>query len=67
MNLELRSIDDTNRNAVESLEVSDHQKQYIASNKRSLETALKEEYREIARTFAIYADDKIVVFTMFAF
>ena len=43
------------------------QKQYIASNKYSLETATKEEYREIARPFAIYADGKIIGFTMFAF
>ena len=67
MNLELRAIDDTNRDAVASLEVTDHQKQYIASNNRSLETAAKEEYREIARPFAIYADGKIIGFTMFAF
>lgn len=43
MNLELRAIDDTNKEAVELLEVSDSQKQYIASNKYSLETATKEE------------------------
>ena len=67
MNLELRSIDDTNKEAVELLEVSDSQKQYIASNKSSLETATKEEYREIARPFAIYADEQIIGFTMFAF
>ena len=67
MNLELRAIDDTNKNAVELLEVLDSQKQYIASNKYSLETATKEEYREIARPFAIYAEGKIVGFTMFAF
>ena len=67
MNLELRTIDDTNQNAVELLEVLDSQKQYIASNKHSLETAAKEEYREIARPFAIYADGNIVGFTMFAF
>lgn len=67
MNLELRAIDDTNRDAVASLEVTDHQKQYIASNNRSLETAAKEEYREIARPFALYADGKVIGFTMFAF
>ena len=67
MNLELRAIDDTNKNAVELLEVLDSQKQYIASNKYSLETAAKEEYREIARPFAIYGDGNIVGFTMFAF
>ena len=67
MKLELRTIDDTNKEAVELLEVSDSQKQYIASNKSSLETAMKEEYREIARPFAIYADEQIIGFTMFAF
>ncbi len=67
MNLELRTIDDTNKDAVELLEVSDSQKQYIASNKSSLEAATNEEYREIARPFAIYADGKMIGFTMFAF
>ena len=67
MNLELRAIDDTNKEAVELLEVSDSQKQYIASNKSSLETAMKEEYREIERPIAIYADEQIIGFTMFAF
>ena len=67
MNLELRAIDDTNRDAVASLEVTDHQKQYIASNNRSLETAATEEYRAIARPFALYADGKVIGFTMFAF
>ena len=67
MNLELRIIDETNKDAVELLEVSDHQKQYIASNKQSLKTASSEEYRDIARPFAIYADGKLVGFTMFAF
>ena len=67
MKLELRIIDETNKAAVELLEVSESQKQYIASNKKSLETAGKEEYREIARPFAIYAEGKIVGFTMFAF
>ena len=67
MDIELRTIDDTNKEAVELLEVSDNQKQYIASNKHSLETATKEEYKTIARPFAIYADDRLVGFTMFAF
>ena len=67
MNLELRIIDETNKAAVELLEVSESQKQYIASNKKSLETAGKEEYREIARPFAIYAEEQIIGFTMFAF
>ena len=67
MNLELRIIDKTNKDAVELLEVSDCQKQYIASNKKSLNTAASEEFKDIARPFAIYADGKPVGFTMFAF
>ena len=67
MDLKLRIIDVSKKHAVESLEVSDLQKQYIASNRKSLETASSEEFREIARPFAIYADEKLVGFTMFAF
>ena len=67
MNLTLRAIDDTNFDAVIALEVSAHQTQYIASNKKSLDTAKTEEYREIARPFAIYADETPIGFTMFAF
>lgn len=67
MKIELRSIDDTNKNDVELLKVSDDQKQYIASNAKSLEAAAEEEYKHIARPFAVYADGKIVGFTMFAF
>ena len=67
MNIELRTIDATIKDAVELLEVSDCQKEYIASNRQSLETASSKEYREIARPFAIYADGNIVGFTMFAF
>ena len=65
--LELRTIDAANQDAVEQLEVSDFQKQFIASNKQSLETAGKEEYAHIARPFAIYAEGKLIGFTMFAF
>ena len=67
MNLELRIIDDTNKDEVVLLEVSDSQKEYIASNRESLEAAISEEYKNFARPFAIYADDKLVGFTMFAF
>lgn len=67
MNIELRTIDETNRRAVELLEVANSQKQYIASNKASLETAQSEEFRAVARPFAIYADGRMVGFTMFAF
>lgn len=67
MNIELRSIDDTNKDAVASLAVSDAQKEYIASNASSLETARKEKYQNIARPFGIYADGTLVGFAMFAF
>ena len=67
MKIELRTIDEVNQEAVELLEVTDHQRQYIATNKESLITAMEEEYRNIARPFAIYSDDQLVGFTMFAF
>lgn len=67
MKIELRKITESNRVHVSMLEVWDSQKQYIATNRTSLETAEKEEYHNIARPFAIYADDKLVGFTMFAF
>ena len=67
MEVELRSIEDSNQDAVVSLEVSECQKQYIASNKESLATSRKEAYAEVARPFAIYADGRIVGFAMFAF
>ena len=67
MNLELRPIDRKNRNTVERLEVSAGQKQYIASNKKSLETAALEEYRKIARPFSICRNGEPVGFAMFAF
>ena len=67
MKIELRAIDSANQAAVETLQVWDHQAQFIASNRKSLETAATEEYREIARPFGIYADGNIIGFTMFAF
>ena len=67
MMIELRAIDNSNQDAVEGLEVFPQQTQYIASNKKSLETAACAEYNQIARPFAIYADGTIIGFTMFAF
>lgn len=67
MEIELRKIDSANTAAVVLLEVLDSQKQYIASNEKSLQTATEETYKNIARPFAIYADDNLVGFTMFAF
>ena len=65
MIVELRPIDDYNRAACEHLSVRDDQKQYIASNTDSLIEA--KENMEVARPFAIFADDRIVGFAMFAF
>ena len=67
MKLELRSIDASNKDSVELLEVSDNQTQYIASNRDSLITSLNEENRNVARPFAIYQDNRVIGFTMFAF
>lgn len=67
MIIELRMIDAANRAEVERLEVSESQKEFIASNSSSLETSKDEEYKEIARPFAIYANDELVGFTMLAF
>ena len=67
MKIELRTIDDRNKAAVELLEVSVHQKQYIAANRSSLETAAREEHRQVARPFAICADNQPIGFAMFAF
>ena len=67
MKLELRTIDDFNKDDVELLEVHDNQKQYIASNKDSILTSLNKEHRDVARPFAIYADGHLIGFTMLAF
>ena len=67
MNLELFPIHESNRAAVEALAVWAEQEQYIAPNRKSLETAEEEEYLPIARPFAISAEGKIVGFAMFAF
>ena len=67
MKIELRKIDATNRDAVVLLAVTDSQKEYIAANSKSLETAAEDVHQNIARPFAIYADGNPVGFTMFAF
>ena len=63
--VELRTIDNDNLEKCISLRVTDEQSQYICSNKGSLKEA--EDNINIARPFAIYIDDKMVGFTMFAF
>ena len=65
MIIELRDIDNNNRVECEQLSVRSEEKQFIASNADSLITA--ENSADIARPFAIYADGRMVGFTMFAF
>ena len=65
MKIELRPLDETNREDCVRLKVKDTQNDYIATNESSIEAA--RENAEVARPFVIYADDKAVGFTMFAF
>ena len=65
MEIELRRIDDSNRAECELLSVKDEQRQYIACNADSLAEA--GDNAEVARAFAIYAEGRMVGFTMFAF
>ena len=67
MNISLRSIDETNREAVLALSVREDQP-FVASNKRSLEQFAETEAKApgVARPFAIYADGRLVGFCMFA-
>lgn len=65
MIIALRPVDDRNRTACEALSVTSDQRQYIAGNADSLKEA--EENAEVARPFAIFADGRMVGFTMFAF
>ena len=63
MDIKLIPVDDQNRDAVLQLSTRDDQS-FCAPNDRSLEQAA--ENPEIARPFAVYADDKLVGFCMFA-
>ena len=65
MKIELRPIDETNREDCIRLKVSDSQAAYIDTNENSLKAAA--ENAEVARPFVIYADGVAVGFTMFAF
>lgn len=65
MKAELREINDDNRADCIALKVAPEQMQYIASNEDSLRDA--KENSGVARPYAIYIDDRIVGFTMFAF
>ena len=65
MQAELRIIDNNNIEECIALSVAAEQTQYIASNKDSLKEA--DDNPAVARPFAIYVDNKMVGFTMFAF
>ena len=68
MKTELRPIDDGNREAVLALSVREDQP-FVAPNDVSLRQAEETNAEEpgVARPFAIYADGRLVGFTMFAF
>ena len=65
MIIELRDIDNDNKAECERLSVRSEQKQFIASNADSLIAAKSNP--DVARPFAVYADDRMVGFAMFAF
>ena len=65
MQAELREIDDNNIAECIALSVTAEQAQYIATNRDSLRDSA--ENPDVARPFAIYVDNRIVGFTMFAF
>ena len=68
MQIKLAPIDDTNREAVLALSVREDQP-FVAPNDVSLRQAAETEAEApgVARPFAIYADDTLVGFCMFAF
>lgn len=68
MSITLRPIDDANREAVIALSVREDQP-FVAPNAASLREAAEteEKYPGVARPFAIYADETLVGFCMFAF
>ena len=68
MKIILKPIDDTNREAVLKLTVRDDQP-FVAPNDVSLRQADEANAEDpgVARPFAIYADEKLVGFCMFAF
>ena len=68
MKITLKPIDDTNREAVLQLTVREDQP-FVAPNDVSLRQADEANAEDpgVARPFAIYADEKLVGFCMFAF
>ena len=65
MKIALIDLTEDNIEQCFELKVASNQMQYIASNEDSWKTA--KENVKIARPFAIYCDEKMVGFTMFAF
>ena len=63
MNIQLRPVDDSNREAVLALSVREDQP-FVAPNDVSLQQAAEtnEKYPGVARPFGIYADEKLVGF-----
>ena len=68
MKITLIPIDETNRDAVLALSVREDQP-FVAPNDYSLKQAdeTNAKHPGVARPFAIYADDRLVGFCMFAF
>ena len=68
MKITLKPVDDTNREAVLKLTVREDQP-FVAPNDVSLRQADEANAEDpgVARPFAIYADEKLVGFCMFAF
>ena len=68
MNIQLMPISDENKEAVLKLSTREDQP-FCATNRRSLEQAeeANADCPDLARPFAIYADEKAVGFCMFAF
>ena len=64
MKITLREITEKNKQECFALKVSPDQAEYIVSNEGSLKDA--QENESVARPFAIYADEKMIGFTMFA-
>ena len=62
---ELVPLTEDNMKQCFELKVAGRQTQYIASNEDSWNTAKENE--KVARPFAVYCDEKMVGFTMFAF
>ena len=65
MNIRLADLTEDNIRQCFELKTASCQMQYIASNEDSWRAAKENE--KIARPFAIYCDEKMVGFTMFAF